>query len=109
VVTDLAEHPKEYTLHSGGPPSAAPAAQRFWAASTQGASQQTLTWDVREGSWQVVVMNADGSRAVDVDLAIGARFSGLIWLGVGLLSVAALLLAIGGVLIYFGARMRRTT
>ncbi len=54
-------------------------------------------------------MNADGSRAVDVELAVGARLSGLIWLGVGLLSGAALLLAVGGALIYFGASTRRTT
>jgi hypothetical protein len=108
VVTDLAEHPREYTLHSGGPPSAAPATERFWAASSQGSGLQTMTWDVREGSWQVVVMNADGSRGIAVDLAIGARLSGLLWLGIGLLSGAALLLAVGGVLIYFGARTRRS-
>jgi hypothetical protein len=109
VVTDLTEHPKSYVLYPGGPPSAAPAAERFWVASSQGSGQQTLTWRVREGSWQVVIMNADGSRAVDVELAVGARLSGLIWLGVGLLSGAALLLAVGAALIYFGASTRRTT
>src|ERR671915_2088229 len=41
---------------------APPGEQRIWAASVQGAGTQTLKWDVEDGDWSVVVMNADGSR-----------------------------------------------
>ena len=42
-------------------PRGAPGKQRIWAASAQGAGAQALTWDVADGDWSVVVMNADGS------------------------------------------------
>ena len=46
------------------PPSARPVrpTQSFWAASARGTGRSTLTWDVRDGDWSVVVMNADASR-----------------------------------------------
>jgi hypothetical protein len=41
----------------------APATQSFWVAKSTG-STAALDWKVRDGSWRVVVMNADGSRGV---------------------------------------------
>ena len=34
---------------------------------------RTMTWDVEDGSWSVVVMNADGSRGVDAGVRAGAE------------------------------------
>ena len=41
-----------------------PAEQDIWAAPPHGDGRQTLTWDVEDGDWSVVVMNADGSPGV---------------------------------------------
>ena len=61
------------TAPSDGDRSAgAPGAQRFWAASAQGGGTQALTWDVEDGDWSVVVMNADGSPGVDAGVSAGA-------------------------------------
>lgn len=50
-----------------------PAEQNFWAQSATGADQQTLTVEPQTGDWVVVVMNADGTRPVWVDLQAGAH------------------------------------
>jgi hypothetical protein len=108
TVTDVSYSPfrAEYrTQRTGGHP-ALPGDQRFWAASVHGAGRQTLTWDVKHGSWSIVVMNADGSRGVDAGVSAGANvpiLSAVSWgaLGVGLV----LLIATGG-LVVLGVRRR---
>src|SRR5262249_38665373 len=50
----------------GGTPRSAPGTQNFWAASTTGHGPQTLRWDPANGSWTVVVMNADERPGINV-------------------------------------------
>ena len=52
---------------------APPAEQPFWEHSATGSTPQTLTVDLRTGSWVIVVMNDDGSRPVWVDVQAGAH------------------------------------
>lgn len=52
---------------------APPVEQRFWEHSTTGAVPQALDVGLRSGNWVVVVMNADGSRPLWVDLQVGAH------------------------------------
>lgn len=52
---------------------APPAEQNFWEHSVIGAGTQNITLDVRPGDWVAVIMNADGSRPVSVDVQAGAR------------------------------------
>ena len=87
----------------GGPPASAPETQDFWAASTTGSGPQTLVWDPADGSWTVVVMNADGRPGIDVGTDLGAKVPALPWIAVGVLALGALLLA-GGALLIVGAR-----
>jgi hypothetical protein len=103
-VTDIDHAPFRAHLrtHPGGPAPAPPATAGLWAASAHGPGPQTLTWDVEEGSWSIVVMNEDGSPGVDVGVAAGAHVPGLAtlgWVGAGiglvLLVAAGLLLALG--------------
>jgi hypothetical protein len=84
-----------YRPVSGGPPAQPPLSQDFWVASAAGNGGQTLTWEVRDGSWSAVVMNADGSRQVAADLDLGAKLSWLLWVAIGVL--------IGGVLVLIGS------
>ena len=76
-------------------------------ATSRGAGAQALRWDVQDGSWRVVVMNADARRGVRADLSVGARLPDLNWLGVGLLGLGAILLAGGVALLYAGVRRPR--
>ena len=76
TLTDLEVDPFEAELphhrrRLSGP--AAPARQSIWASSASGGGTQTLTWDVEDGDWSVVVMNADGSAGVDTDISVGRR------------------------------------
>ena len=82
---------------------ARPADQGFWAASASGTGEQQLEWNLRSGSWAVVIMNADASAPVVVDMKAGAR-SNLLWpVFVGLLAGGIVFLLIGVPLIVLGA------
>jgi hypothetical protein len=64
-----------------------------------------LTWDLEEGTWSLVVMNADGSPGVDVTGTLTARVPSLgIALAVGLAVGAALALT-GTLLVVSALRM----
>jgi hypothetical protein len=93
----------EYRDVAGTKVPARPADQAFWAASATGAGEQQLEWDLRPGSWAIVIMNADASAPVVVDMKAGAR-SNLLWpVFIGLLIGGIVLLLIGVPLIVFGA------
>jgi hypothetical protein len=93
----------------GGPPASAPGTQDFWVASATGSGPQTLEWEPADGSWTVVVMNADGQPGIDVGADLGARLPALPWIALGVLMGGALFMA-GGVLLIAGAiRGRRAS
>jgi hypothetical protein len=75
TVTDVSYSPfrADYRTQRAGSRPGVPSDQRFWAASAHGSGQETLTWDVKHGSWSIVVMNADGSRGVDAGVSAGAN------------------------------------
>jgi len=87
---------------SGGATTSVPSSQGFWVASSSGAGARNLKWNPDDGSWTVVVMNADGQPGIDVRADLGARFPALPWIGLGLL-IAGAVLAVGGVLLIRGA------
>ncbi len=90
----------------GGPPASAPGTQDFWVASATGSGPQTLTWDPADGSWSVVVMNADGHPGIAVGADLGARVPALPWIGLGFLAAGVIFMA-GGALLIVGAIRRR--
>jgi hypothetical protein len=102
VVTDVGD--PDYSIRRGEAPASAPGAQSFWVASTTGAGERVLDWDVEDGDWVIVVMNADGTAGVTADLRIGAEVDPLIWIALGVL-VAGVLFGLGAAaLIYVGSR-----
>ena len=109
TVTDLNTHRNEYVVVGSGAPAAPPAQQSFWAESASGTGTQSFQWDVQDGTWRVVVMNANGSPGVNADLSVGAELPNLIWFGIGLIVVGGIVLGVGVFLIVLGARERRTT
>jgi hypothetical protein len=80
-----------------------PADQDFWAVSAQGPGTQQIEADLRTGNWAVVIMNADASQSVAVDLQAGirSRFLAPVTLGTFLFGLA--LLAVGIPLLVAGA------
>jgi hypothetical protein len=109
VVTDVDYSPfhADYSDRAGDRRLAPPADERFWAASVHGAGAQTLTWDVKDGNWSVVVMNADGSPGVDAGVSAGAQLGFLDelgWIGIG---TGLLVLAGAAGFLYLGVRPPR--
>ncbi|GIU94520.1 MAG: hypothetical protein KatS3mg012_0977 [Gaiellaceae bacterium] len=103
VVTSLERRPR-YAQVSGGAPATPPGEQEFWATSTSGLGEQTLEWAPEDGDWRIVVMNADGSRGVAAELAIGAELDPLLWIGIGLLAAGAVFAGAAALLITLGVR-----
>jgi hypothetical protein len=95
------------TTRSGDEPSAAPATQSFWVASATGAGPTTLTWPATGGDWSVVIMNADGSRNVAVDLSVGGKLPAVEGITIGAFIGAVLLLIIGTAFIVAPLATRR--
>jgi hypothetical protein len=93
--------------HAGDRRPALPADQGFWAASVHGSGTQTLAWDLEDGDWSIVVMNADGSRGVDTTISAGAKIPFLGTLGWVSLGGALVLLITAGTLVYLGVRTPR--
>jgi uncharacterized protein len=92
----------------GGTRPSPPRSQHFWAASVTGSGPQTLVWDPAEGSWTVVVMNADGRPGVAVGADLGARMPAALWIAIGVLAAGVLFMA-GGALLVAGAFPRNRT
>jgi hypothetical protein len=87
---------------AGGPPRSAPGTQDFWVASDTGRGNRDLEWEPADGSWTVVVMNADARPGIDVGADLGARMPAVTWIAVGVLAAGGLFLA-GGALLIAGA------
>jgi hypothetical protein len=83
------------------PPS--PGSQGFWAASASGPGTQELAFDLREGSWTLVVMNADAARPLWADVQFGVRSQLLGPVGGGLLAGGLAAIVIGVPLLLLGA------
>jgi hypothetical protein len=84
-----------------------PAAQRFWVAQASGRDAATLRWKVRDGDYRVVLMNADGSRAVHADGSVGLTMPHLNAVAWSLVGGGLLVLAGGVMAIVLGARAPR--
>jgi hypothetical protein len=96
-----------YEREPGAAPEGPPGDQTFWAASASGAGEQTLEWEPEDGDWQVVLMNVDGSRGVSSDVSIGAELDSVLWVGLALLGVGALLAALAALAVTAGIRRGR--
>jgi hypothetical protein len=108
LVTDVSYSPfnADYARQPGTSLPLSPGAQHFWAASDHGSGERTLTWDVEEGDWSVVVMNADGSRGVDAGVSAGADVPFLSSVGWGLTIGGLVLLVIAATMTVVAVRVR---
>lgn len=101
TLTDVDVDPftADYRTSDGTRAPGAPATRDIWAAKTQGSGPQRLDWDVEGGDWSAVVMNADGSPAVDADVAVGSDLPLVGTLATAFLVLGGMGLLTGSVLI----------
>jgi hypothetical protein len=104
TLTDLDFSPfrPSYRTTQGDRRPEAPGSRDIWAASAEGAGTQTLTWEVEDGSWSVVVMNADASPGVDARVSAGANLPIVGDIAWGVTIFGVVLLAGGGALLAGG-------
>jgi hypothetical protein len=107
-LTDFSDDRAEYRLHPGRSRPAPPADETFWERSAQGAGERVLNWEPEEGTWSVVLMNAGGERGVVADAEVATKVDWVIWAGLGLALVGALMVA-GGVALIVILGRRATT
>jgi hypothetical protein len=98
----------DYTRHAGNRHPVAPEHAGIWVESSHGNGRQAIDWEVDDGDWSVVVMNADGSLGVDADVQAGADIPFLDELGWSAIGSGAFALLIGIGLIALGVRRRKT-
>ena len=89
---------------SGGAPESSPADANIWAASTQGAGDQTLIWEPKRGKWAVVIMNADAAASVSVSAVASARIPILYSISIGLTVAGFILAALAALLLVTATR-----
>lgn len=97
----------EPVLGDGSTPEP-PGEQTWWESSDQG-DTASVSWTVRDGDWAVVVMNADGSRDVDVAGTVEVELPILGPIAIGMLITGLVILLIGVLLTVSGARSPKVT
>jgi hypothetical protein len=108
VVEDLEVRPFRLdTAHRDGTARPAPPGSRsFWVARAEGTTA-TASWTVRDSSQRVVVMNADGSPGLRVQLSADVRVAHLAQVATGLLGGGLTALLAGAALVVVGGRQPR--
>ncbi|MFD2417089.1 DUF4389 domain-containing protein [Amycolatopsis pigmentata] len=90
---------RDVVVHNGTQQPAPPLGVDIWTQEASGPGTQTLSPRPAQGDWTVVVMNADGSRGLNVLVQPGATAPQLGWIGLWVLVGGIVLLAAGAVLI----------
>ena len=86
-----------YTRNEGTTDPAAPETQDFWVASVSGSGERNLDWTIETGEWALLIMNADASPGVSVDVRFGVlNPSALLPIGLASLVVGLVALIGGG-------------
>lgn len=93
---------------TGAETLADPSEQTWWITSIEGAGAQELVWPLPHGRYSIVVLNADGAPAVDVQVTLGLELDGTFYaaLAVATLGLALVLL---GLWLWIRSRRRRPT
>ncbi|MEX2032314.1 MAG: DUF4389 domain-containing protein, partial [Dehalococcoidia bacterium] len=106
VVTNIDTDPFDIdyrTVRGEGTPEE-PGAESIWVDSVSGSGRQTLNWEPEDGTFTIVVMNADANRGVDVRVDVGVHVNHMWWIAGGILALGIVLLGAGILLIIWGSR-----
>ncbi|MBN2336048.1 zinc ribbon domain-containing protein [Candidatus Bathyarchaeota archaeon] len=95
-----------YRRHDGDTLNATLLDLDIWTAYANG-EEATLDWAPEDGSYWVVIMNADASAPVDVETGLGVKVPFLSFIGQGLMLGGLVCLGLGGLVMYFGVVGRK--
>jgi hypothetical protein len=90
----------------GTAPATPPGEQAFWTVSAEGEGTQTVTWDIEQGNWTAVLMNADGSEGISADVVAGAKVAFILGIAIGMVVFGILLGLAAAALLVAGLRGR---
>jgi hypothetical protein len=82
---------------------ASPGQQRFWMVSDSG-PHASVNWEIGDGDYRLVVMNADASPNVALDAQASLTIPHSFGIGLGLLIGGVVLVVLGVLLIVLGSR-----
>ncbi|MEV6271846.1 hypothetical protein AB0L64_32085 [Kribbella sp. NPDC051936] len=85
-------------------PLTAPATLDWWITKASGPGRQSIAWPIEDGPYDVVIMNADGKTAPDVQLNLGIEIPKAFLTALAVFALGILLLALGILLILFRRR-----
>jgi hypothetical protein len=85
-----------------------PLDETFWVAQSDGATSAATSWRIDNGSYRVVVMNADGSAGVDVHADVSVEVPVLRAITLAGLAGGTVLLVIGLPLLVAGLQTKET-
>jgi hypothetical protein len=98
----------DYDRQPGDVQPGAPGTQDFWLEDAEGRGPQEIVFDIEEGEFTILAMNADASEGVDMEAIFGIKSSGVILLvGIVFLVIGIMLLVGGVIMVVFGARTPR--
>jgi hypothetical protein len=99
-VTDFGLEPfhLDTTHHDGSATPQRPDSQTFWVSHNNGPRGE-LDWRITDGSYRLVVMNADGAAGVDLNARLGLTIPHLYGIGTGVL-IGGLAIAVVGVVLF---------
>jgi hypothetical protein len=105
IVRDFATRSVDYRAHPGtAAPNPPPTQAPIWVAQVSGTGTQTLNWQVANGDWAIVVMNADARPDVTASASVGATIPGIRTVAIILLAIGAMLLAFAVLLVVLATR-----
>lgn len=81
----------------------------LFTAFASGPGEQEITWTIEPGEWRALIMNADGSAGVDVEVDFGARFPYLRGFAIAGMIIGGSVLPLGIILIAFQFRPGRNS
>jgi hypothetical protein len=85
-------------------PLAAPNTLDWWVAKASGAGTQSIAWPIEDGPYDVVIMNADGKTAPDVQVDLGVEIPKAFVTALVIFAVGIVLLALGILLVLLRRR-----
>jgi hypothetical protein len=91
-------------MKGGQTPLTPPAGLDWWRVKAAGPGEQTVAWEIADGRYDVVVMNADGSPGVAARVTFGVELDGAFRTCLLVLGIGVVLLVVGLVLILFRRR-----
>ncbi len=107
-VTDVTGGTVTYKAHGGGAPAGPPGRQGFWQSAATGTGQVTASWEVKGGTWAIVLMNDSAAAPVSASVSIGVKTTLLLWIGLGLLVIGLIVGGAGTAMLVTSSRPRAT-